>query len=230
MVADVEANKMIRVMLVEDNLEYREAIELALQDCADIELGTHFGTSEVAMRSLRESDARRMPDLILLDLRLPGISGLEALPQIRQLVPATKVMVLTQSDEPQDILKAISLGAAGYLLKSATIDEIIEAIRTVVSGGATLDKDVAKFILDTLQTKLSKPENSNLLTQRELDIIKLQAQGLVKKEMAQRLGIGYSTVDTHVAHIYEKLGVSNAPAAVHRAHQLGLLPPESPEL
>ncbi|WP_404307374.1 response regulator [Neorhodopirellula lusitana] len=216
----------VQIMLVEDSPEYREVIRLALLDRTDMEMTSCFGTSEIAIRTLKEKNCDVVPDLILLDLRLPGRSGLESLAEILECSRGAKIIVLTQSDDPQDVLRAISLGASGYLLKSATLDEIIDGILAVHGGGATLDSGVAKFIIDTLHRKLAKPDQQNLLTERELDIIKLQAEGLVKKEIASRLNIGYSTVDTHVAHIYEKLGVSNAPAAIHRAHSLGLLPPE----
>ena len=136
-----------------------------------------------------------------------------------------RIIILTQSDREQDVLRAIALGASGYLLKSATLDEITESIQTVMGGGAPLDKGVARFILESLQTRLPKDEDQPQLSDRELEIIQLLAEGLVKKEIASRLHIGYSTVDTHVAHIYEKLNVSNAPSAVNRAHRLGLFPP-----
>jgi DNA-binding NarL/FixJ family response regulator len=222
-------NENIRIMLVEDNLEYREVVRLALEQSQGVELTKQFGTAEIALRTLQNASPSEQPDLILLDLRLPGMNGLEALAQCRDLVPNTKVIILTQSNREQDVLRAIALGASGYLLKSATLDEITESIQTVMGGGAPLDKGVAKFILESLQTRLPKDEDQNRLSERELEIIQLLAEGLVKKEIASRLRIGYSTVDTHVAHIYEKLNVSNAPSAVNRAHRLGLLPPDSTE-
>jgi DNA-binding NarL/FixJ family response regulator len=216
----------VRIMLVEDNLEYREVVRLALEQSQGVELTNQFGTAEIALRTLQNTSQSEQPDLILLDLRLPGMNGLEALAQCREIVPSTKVIILTQSDQEQDVLRAIALGASGYLLKSATLDEITESIQTVMGGGAPLDKGVAKFILESLQTRLPKDEDQQRLSERELEIIQLLAEGLVKKEIASRLRIGYSTVDTHVAHIYEKLNVSNAPSAVNRAHRLGLLPPD----
>ncbi len=107
-------------------------------------------------------------------------------------------------------------------MKSATLNEITESIKTVMGGGAPLDKGVAKFILESLKSRLPKAEEQHPLSERELEIIQLIGDGLAKKEIASRLDIGYSTVDTHVAHIYEKLKVSNAPSAVNQAHRLGL--------
>jgi len=220
-------NKNVRVFLVEDNTEYREAVRLALEQLPSVELIRQFGTAEIALRTLQKTPPSEQPDLILLDLRLPGMNGLDALTRCREIVPNTKVIILTQSDQEQDVMRAIARGASGYLLKSATLNEITDGIQTVMGGGAPLDKGIAKLILESLKTRLPKSEDQPLLTERELEIIQLLAEGLVKKKIANRLGIGYCTVDTHVAHIYEKLNVSNAPSAVNRAHRLGLFPPEN---
>jgi DNA-binding NarL/FixJ family response regulator len=214
----------IKVMLVEDNPEYREVINLALDDEADIELTSQFGTSEIALRSLQDMSTRKVPDLVLLDLRLPGMDGLDSLPYFRSSLPDAKIIILTQSDEEADVLRAISRGASGYLLKSSTLGQITDGIRSVMDGGAPLDAGVARFILETLKDSLPKGETENMLTERELEILTLLGEGLVKKEIADQLGISYTTVDTHVGHIYEKLEVRNAPSAVNKAHRLGLFP------
>lgn len=219
-------NKTIRIMLVEDNRAYRTVIEHALEVEADIELVSQFGTPEIALRSLEDRNAPA-PDLILLDLRLPGMDGLEALPWFHSALPKAKVIILTQSDSEADILKAIKLGAAGYLLKSSRADQLTDGIRNVMAGGASLDSGVARLVLDTLQTTIPHNKPQALLSKRQLEILTLLAEGLAKKEIADRLKISYSTVDTHVANIYEKLEAVNAPAAVNRAHKLGLFPPES---
>jgi DNA-binding NarL/FixJ family response regulator len=214
---------MISVLLVEDNAEYRAVVNLALDDEKDIELIAEFGTPEIALRSILDKSVDS-PQIILLDLRLPGMSGLDAVPYFREYSPDSKIIILTQSDNEEDVLKAISLGASGYLLKSASIQEILRGIRTVVAGGASLDSSVAKFILKNLQNRLPKEKMNFELSQRELEILELLSQGLVKKEIAGKLDIGYSTVDTHVSHIYEKLHVKNAPEAVGKAYQLGIFP------
>jgi len=224
---NVAASKTIKVMLVEDNPEYRAVVELAMADEKDIELVSQFGTSEIAIRSLPEADEKGIPDLILLDIRLPGANGLDAILEFRQIAPNAKIVILTQSSQEEDILRAISLGASGYLLKSTTLHELIDSIRTVASGGASLDSGVAKFILHTLrsiQTGGREDDSSSLLTDRELQILSLLAEGLLKKEIATKLSISYTTVDTHVGRIYQKLEVNNAPSAVNRAHRLRLFP------
>jgi DNA-binding NarL/FixJ family response regulator len=154
------------------------------------------------------------------------MSGHEAIPYFNAAIPDAKIIVLTQSDREADVLKAISLGASGYLLKSSTTKVITEGIRTVIKGGASLDAKVATFILQTLKTRLPKTpeEDSVLLSQRETEVLTLLAEGLAKKEIADRLDISTSTVVTHVGHIYEKLNASNAPSAINKAHRLGLFP------
>jgi DNA-binding NarL/FixJ family response regulator len=216
-------NNPITVMLVEDNAEYRAVVNLALDDEKDIDLIAEFGTPEIALRGILDKSIPE-PDVILLDLRLPGMSGLDALPYFKEYTPHSKVIILTQSDEEADVLLAITLGASGYLLKSASIRDILSGIKTVVKGGATLDPSVAKFILENLQNRLPKEKVKIELSPRELEILDLLSQGFVKKQIAEQLDIGYSTVDTHVGHIYEKLQVKNAPAAVGKAFRMGIFP------
>jgi DNA-binding NarL/FixJ family response regulator len=214
-------NTPIQVMLVEDNKAYREVVNLAIDEEKNIEIMDQYGTAEIALRSL-QSLSSPSPDIILLDLRLPGMGGLDSVRYFREYAPKAKIIILTQSDQEADVLRAILLGASGYLLKSARVQEIVDGIRLVHNGGATLDSSVAKFLLQNLQSRLPK-ENLNLgLSERELEILKLLSEGLVKKQIAEKLEIGYSTVDTHVSHIYEKLHVNNAPSAVGKAYRLGL--------
>lgn len=216
--------KKIKLMLVEDNPEYREVINFALKRYDHIELSGQFGTAEIALRSFQDMSQRIVPDVILLDLRLPGLDGLESLPYFRKAAPDARVIILTQSDNEADVLQAISKGASGYLLKSSSMEEIADGIQTVMEGGASLDAGVARFIINTLQAKLPRKEIEVVLTERELQTLTLLSEGLVKKEIAERLNISVTTVATHVSHIYEKFEVQNAPAAITRAFKLGILP------
>jgi DNA-binding NarL/FixJ family response regulator len=216
--------KTIRVMVVEDHPEYREVIGLALKKESDLELISEFGTTERALRSLQDMSTRQVPDIILLDLNLPGMSGLNAIPYFGKSIPDAKIIILSQSDQEADVLQAISLGAAGYLLKSSTVAKITDGIRSVMEGGAPLDANVAKYILNTLKNQPPKTVANPMLSDREMEILTLLAKGQSKKEIASELGIGVSTVVTHVSHIYEKLNVVNAPSAIDQAHILGLFP------
>lgn len=217
-------NRPIQVILVEDSPDYRLVIEHALEVEPDIELVGQYGTSEIALRALENNQPKLSPDLILLDLRLPGMDGLESLPWFQKAQPKAKILILTQSNAESDVLKAIQLGAAGYLLKSSTADQLVDGIRSVIQGGATLDASIARFILDALQTSLPEEASEALLSKRQMEILALLADGLVKKEIADQLKISYSTVNTHVEHIYQKLNAANAPAAISKAYKKGILP------
>eukprot|EP00903_Cladosiphon_okamuranus_P003953 g3951.t1 len=210
----------IEILLVEDNREYREVIEFALDGEPLMELTGHFSTAETALEHIQ--DMARVPDVILLDLRLPGMSGLEALPYFREKVPGANVLVISQSDDEADVLRAIALGATGYLLKVSTIGQIKEGIRTVHAGGSSLDPKVARHLTNALKGKPLKAVAAHLLSEREMEILELLADGLQKKEIGKLLNLGYSTVDTYVRRIYEKLEVRNAPAAVRKAYQTGI--------
>ena len=216
--------KQIRIMLVEDNPEYREGIAIALGIVPDMILSSQYGTAEIALRNLQDSPSKEIPDLVLLDLNLPGLPGIDALPWFKKYSPATPVIILTQSNREADILAAIAAEAAGYLLKSATRDQIIDAIRLVMEGGAPIDPHVARHILKTLHGKPSCKTESHTLSERELDVLTLLSDGFVKKEIAERLRISTHTVDNHNRHIYEKLQAPNAPNAISKAFKAGTPP------
>jgi len=195
----------------------------AIEEEKDLEILDQYGTTEIALRELQSLEKPR-PNIILLDLQLPGMGGLDSIRYFKEYAPKAKIVILTQSDQEADVLRAILLGASGYLLKSARVKEIVDGIRLVHRGGATLDPSVAKFLLQNLQSRLPQENLDIGLSDREMEILKLLSEGLVKKQIAQKLSIGYATVDTHVGHIYEKLHVNNAPSAVGKAYKLGLFP------
>jgi DNA-binding NarL/FixJ family response regulator len=216
-------NEEITVALVEDQAEFRRVIEMALSDIDDLRLLGVYGTSEKLLQKLSEKKAW-VPDVILLDLNLFGMGGLEALPLIKRAAPRAEVIVLTNSNREEDVLAAIANGASGYLLKSATVDELAEGIRMVRQGAAALDPKMARYLLDKVNDHSDGKRKEELkLSKRKIEVLELIAEGLVKKEIAERLDIAYGTVETYVKMIYQELGVSNAPSAVSKAYQKGLL-------
>jgi DNA-binding NarL/FixJ family response regulator len=221
-------NRTIKILIIEDSPEYREAISLAIENEEGMELTNKFGAAEVALRNLQDPSAHSTPDLVLLDLNLPGMNGLDAIPWIKEYAPDTKIIALTQSNKEADVLRAVSLGASGYLLKASTLQQIKDGIRTVIAGHALLDKGVAHYLLNAMKSKFAQPPLEKPLSDREMEILDLLAEGLLKKEIAQKLDIGFGTVATHIRHIYEKLQVENAPAAVTKAFKAGILPHDEP--
>ncbi|MGZ0708891.1 response regulator [Coraliomargarita sp. W4R53] len=211
----------IQVMLVEDDPSYRADITHALAKEPDILLNEQFSTVEHALQVL-ESDMST--NIILLDLNLAKMSGVEAIPWIKKYRPEMKIIILSESDHEIDILNAIHLGATGYLLKMSMLEQITRSIRTVFNGDAFLDPRIATFILQTIQSKLpeSEPKVKSLLSAREVEILRLLSEGLMKKEISERLQIETTTVATHVRRIYEKLEVPNAPAAITKAYKAGI--------
>lgn len=215
----------IRIILVEDNPEYRQAIKLALEDEVDLELSRRFGAAEVALRGLQSmAKDEASPDIILLDISLPGISGTDAIASFAACCPDAKIIMLTQSKKEADVLRAVQLGAAGYLLKSSSIDEIVGGIRTVVAGGAPLDPEVAQYVMQTLAKPHADPSLKIDLSPREIEILTLISEGHLKKQIADQLNISENTVADHVKRMYKKLKVQNSPAAIAQAYKGGILP------
>jgi DNA-binding NarL/FixJ family response regulator len=221
----IEAKEPVKILLIEDSPEYRRVIDLAFQRDKQLDLILSTGTAERALEVLGriQHDLER-PDLILLDLNLPGMGGLAAIPRLLTTSPSSKILVISQSDKEVDVVAAISAGASGYLLKSSEIPHVKESIQIVMAGGAALDAKVAQFILKTFREKKPARQEGLEISGRELEILQLLAEGLVKKQIAVQLQISPFTVAAHVRNIYTKLQVVNAPAAVTQAFRKGLLP------
>jgi DNA-binding NarL/FixJ family response regulator len=212
-------------MLIEDSEDYRKGIVFMLDGKPDMKVISQYSTAEIALRNLRETAKEMQPEIILLDLNLPGMSGLEAVPLIKQQAPEIKIIILTQSDKKADVLSAIRLGASGYLLKSASVSSLIEGIELVHSGGATLDTHLAGFILNALSQRLPDVMTPDApLSKREREVLTLIAEGEAQKQIASQLDISTHTVSEYIHNIYSKLEVRNAPAAVSKAYRSGILP------
>src|SRR5438876_3520970 len=203
----------IIVWLIEDNHSFRHTIVRVLNQAQDLECAHNFASSEEALDELTRG---AVPDVILLDVELPGLNGLEAVKRIKSISPSTRVIMLTVFDDHDKIFKAICAGASGYLLKTSPMEKIIESIREAQDGGAPMTPRVARSVLDMFM-RTSSPHQDYGLTTREQSILELMTKGLIKKEIADRLSVSYHTVDTHLRNIYAKLHVHTRTGAVSKA-------------
>jgi DNA-binding NarL/FixJ family response regulator len=209
----------IDVWLVEDNASFRRTLRRALEEDDGLRCGEEFGSCEAALDALAGAPA---PDVVLLDVGLPGMSGIDALPRFEELAPTAKIIVLTVYEDDDKIFRALCAGAVGYLLKTASLDRIGEAVREVMDGGAPMNPKIARRVLN-LFSRFSRHGKSYGLTEREQQILELLVGGLIKKEIADKLSISFYTVDTHLRSIYHKLRVTTRQAAVARALKEGLV-------
>ncbi|MCX6537429.1 MAG: response regulator transcription factor [Acidobacteria bacterium] len=205
----------INVWLVEDNETYRGAIARALDHAPDLRCTGAFGSCEAALGRLREDHP---PEIILLDIGLPGMSGLDGIQQFKELSPATHVIILTVFEDTDKIVRAICAGAAGYLLKTSPAEKIAQAIREVLGGGAPMTPQIARSVLG-LFARMAGPPPEHGLSQREKETLEFLVQGLATKEIADRLDLSIHTVDTHLRNIYRKLHVHSRAGAVGRMLQ-----------
>lgn len=207
---------MIRILVVDDHPIVRQGLVAALGDEADFYVVGAAGSAEEAL-AIAE---REPPDLVLLDLELPGIGGLEAIPQFAALNPVCRILVFTAYDTDERVLGAIRAGARGYLLKGATAAEIVQGIRAVAAGGSALEPRVASRLVAEVRAPRHAPGE---LTPRERQVLQLVARGMASKEIARALAIKEPTVKFHTASLLRKLGADNRAQAVALAARRGLL-------
>jgi DNA-binding NarL/FixJ family response regulator len=209
----------IRLLIVDDHPVVRNGLSGMFAGEADFEdVGEAADGSEAVRR------ARALaPDVILMDLRMPGMDGVTAIAELARRGNPARVLVLTTYDTDSYVLPAIEAGATGYLLKDAPRDELLRAVRAAAAGQSVLAPSVAARLMN--RVRAPEPE---LLSQRELEVLALVAAGTTNRESAARLFISEATVKTHLLHIYAKLGVADRAAAVAEAFNRGLLTPGKP--
>ena len=206
---------MIRIVLADDHPVVREGIRGMLQGYDDIEVVGQAGSGPEAVALV----AALAPDLVLMDLRMPGGDGVEATRAIVAAHPATRVVVLTTYETDQDILRAIEAGASGYLLKDIAPVELARSVRAAAAGETVLATSAQTALLGRVQGRQAAPA----LSVQEVKVLRLAADGLTNASIGAQLFIGEATVKTYLSRAYEKLGVSDRTSAVRRALELGLL-------
>lgn len=212
----------IRVMLVDDHALVRAAVRQALST-KDIEVVGEASTAAEAM--LLAPDLQ--PDVLLLDLNLPGTSGLVLLRELAPRLPHTKIVMLTISDDRRDLLDAVRNGAAGYLTKDLTPDALQRAVRGIRSGDLAMSRAMAAEVIQHLATATNRPSGTDAssalppVSPREEEVLALLAEGLTDRGIADRLGISARTVETHVGSLLNKLGVRNRAQAARRYREAG---------
>jgi DNA-binding NarL/FixJ family response regulator len=209
---------MIRILVVDDHPIVREGLAAVLEAQDDLAVAAEAGDGSEAIAQYE----RHRPDVVLMDLAMPGADGVDAIRGIREIDADAKVVVLTAYDTDERIFQAVQAGARGYLLKGAPREEIFRAVREVHSGGSLLEPTVAGKLL-TRVGDILRGQNVEQLTPRELDILTLMARGLRNKEIASQLFITERTVKFHANAIYRKLDVSSRTEAVSKALKHGLV-------
>ncbi len=201
----------ITIGLVEDHSEFRQSLVFLISSFTDYQVVWSLGSVKEAL------DNQDPVDVILLDINLPDISGIEALPLFRKKNPEQKIVMLTIQDDEESILNAIKAGADGYILKKTSPQKILEAIRQVYEGGAALTPMVAKQVLAMFTPPKAKADTHSSLTPRETEILDLITQGITTVMIAEKLFISPQTVRNHIKNIYEKLQVHSKSQAVAKA-------------
>lgn len=209
----------IHVWLIEDHKTYGERLAKALNRVEGITCPQRFTACEDAFAALTTETA---PHVLLLDVGLPGINGIDALARLRQLAPKTAIVILTVFEDDDKVFQAICAGAVGYLLKTSSVADITQAVRDALAGGSPMNPRIARRVLDMF-SKLAPKQSNYGLSEREKEILQLMTTGLIKKEIADRLTLSIHTVDTYLRRIYEKLEVNTRTGAVAKALKEGLV-------
>jgi DNA-binding NarL/FixJ family response regulator len=203
----------INVGIVEDDRELRESLAKVVEGHSRLHCVAACKSGEEALQLLPTVS----PDVVLMDINLPGMNGVECVRRLKQLLPATQVVMLTAYEDTDNIFGSLEAGASGYLLKRSKSAEILEAIKEVLEGGSPMTAHIARKVVHSFQNRGASPDPMANLAEREREVLDLLAQGLMYKEIADKLGIGFETVRTYVRRIYEKLQVRSRTEAVAKA-------------
>src|SRR5438552_8672477 len=210
-----KSDQALRVLIVDDHALFRRGLQMVLRQEKDIDVVGEAGDGHEAVEKAQEL----MPDVILMDVRMPRRSGIEATEQIKDLLPHVKILMLTISDEEADLYDAIKAGASGYLLKEISIDEVADAVRSVSSGQSRISPSMASKLLTEFAAMSKRADERHQLpavrlTEREMEVLRLVAQGMNNRDIAKELFIAENTVKNHIRNILEKLHLHSRMEAV----------------
>ncbi len=209
----------INIWLIEDNHHFRRTIQLLINNQAGMNCSKAFESCEDGLKYLAENIP---PKIILLDINLPGMSGIDGIEKIKNISPETHIIILTVHDDNQKVFNALCSGASGYLLKDTSPQKIISAIEEVIDGGAPMSPQIAHKVLEIFSHL--KPKKSDYgLTEREKEILQLAVTGLTKQQIADKLFLSFHTVNNHLKNIYSKLHVHTRSGAISKVYSENLL-------
>jgi DNA-binding NarL/FixJ family response regulator len=206
----METPNNIRICLIEDDATIREGYEFLLGSTPGVTVAAMYPNADEALKKI----ASEMPDVILLDIELPGTSGLDALPKLKKLLPDSHILMLTVYEQPNHIFRALGTGASGYLTKNSSPERIISAIHEVMEGGGPMSAHIARLVISSFQRSEASP-----LTKRETEILELISVGKSRKKIAEELFIDLETVKSHIKNIYQKLDVHSKEDALKTAKE-----------
>ena len=200
----------ISVSIVEDNDQLRGTLARVLNRADGFRCLSHYANAEDALKDL----PRVHPDVVLMDINLPGMNGVQCVRQLKALLPEIQVMMLTVYEDTENIFNALTAGASGYMLKRTSSKELLEAIQDVQRGGSPMTMHIARKVVQSFQHTAATAQSTENLSEREQQVLDCLSRGLMYKEIAEKLGISYETVHTYIRRIYEKLQVRTRTEAV----------------
>ena len=204
----------IKVSIVEDVTEIREGLISLLSADKRFELLPCYTTAEMAAEEL----PAWQPDIAVMDINLPGMSGIECIRKIKSDCPKTQFMMFTIYEDDEKVFEALSAGASGYLLKKTSFQKIADCIVELHEGGSPMSTQIARKVIQLFQKKNQESEERNLLSPKEYDVLSLLAKGFLYKEIGEKLAISVNTVKQHIHKIYQKLHVSNRTEAINKIY------------
>jgi len=208
--------KPLKVAIVEDNAALLKNLKEMVQRLPGMSCVGTFPDAEQALAAL----PGLAPEVVLMDINLPGMNGVECVRQLTQMLHGVQVIMITVYDDSDSVFESLAAGASGYLLKPVQSARLAEAIQEVNEGGAPMSMSIARRVVQTFQKPVTTTNADDQLWPREIEILELLAKGLLKKEIAEKLDISYWTVQTHVGRIYKKLHVQSRAQAVAKYHHL----------